>query len=229
MTEIAGDIASQQAMIDKRHERARKEIDDRMGNARSQARNWRMATFASLLLLTFAILGIIYLGSLPKAVPHIVEVDKLGHAVYAGPAGLSWRNYTPTDASKRYHLRRFVENTRSLSADPIVTRNSWTDAYKLLTQSGASVLSEFARENNPFARMKDERVEVGINSIIPISPDSWSIEWTETRWGTRGNQMGRESWKGIFNLTFHEPKTEQQLIDNPIGLFIDSFSWARDN
>lgn len=229
MNEVTEDVAAEQAMIDKRHERARKEIDDRMGNARSQARNWRMATFASLMMLMVAIVGMIYLGSLPKAVPHIVQVDKLGHAVYSGPAGQSWRNYTPTDANKRYHLRRFVEDTRSLSADPIVTRNSWTDAYKLLTQSAASVLSEFARENDPFQRMKDERVEVSINSIIPISPDSWSVEWTETRWGTRGNQLGKEAWKGIFNLSFQEPKTEQQLIDNPIGLYIDSFSWARVN
>ena len=40
--------------------------------------------------------GMIYLGAMPKAVPHIIEVDRLGAAVYLGPVGQSATTSRPT-------------------------------------------------------------------------------------------------------------------------------------
>ena len=62
----------------------------------------------------------IYLGALPKAVPHIIEVDRLGAASYRGPVGQT--DYVPTEAVITYHLRRFVEDTREISSDLAVLK-----------------------------------------------------------------------------------------------------------
>lgn len=226
--EIAADLDREDKEIDQ-YLKARMEWDDRYGNARTQAESWRYATFISLGLLGLSLLGMAYLGSLPKRAVHVVQVDKLGHANYVGRAGVAGNKYSQTDAAKRYHLKRFIEDVRSLPSDRIVVKQRWQDAYKLVSPSAANILSEYARNYVPTERMKKERVTLGPGPItlIPISKDSWSAEWEETYWGLRGQNNGTKKWKAIFNLVYQEPKTESELRDNPIGMYIDSFNWTK--
>jgi type IV secretion system protein VirB5 len=57
------------AEVDTRYHRARQEWDRRMGTALAQAYNWRLAALLALGLVFVALLGTIYLGAQPKAVP----------------------------------------------------------------------------------------------------------------------------------------------------------------
>lgn len=209
-----------------RYLKARMEWDDRYGNARRQALNWRYVTFLLLGLLLLTVLGLIYLGTLPKQAVHVVEIDKLGQVAYRGRAGMSAQHYQTTTASKKYHLKRFIEDVRSLPADKIVIKQQWEDAYALLTPVAANVLSDYARNHPPTERMETERVTLQSITLIPISADSWSAEWEETIWNKQGGNSGTQKWKGIFNLVYQTPTTETQLRLNPIGMYIDSFSWT---
>jgi len=66
---------SPKGALDTPYKRAKQEWDDRIGDAVIQARNWRLATFAVVLLIAMpSLIGLIYVGTLPKKVPHIVEV-----------------------------------------------------------------------------------------------------------------------------------------------------------
>ncbi len=224
--EITADLEAEKSLVDRYH-KARKEWDDRLGGARVQAANWRYATFFSLLLLAFAITGMVYLGTLPKEVLHIVEVDKLGRAQYVGRAGVSFDKYQHSDDSKRFHLERFIRDVRALSSDVVVIKQNWDDAYKLVTPSGANILSEYANRYVPTERVKEERVTVEDVSVIPISKDSWSVEWNEIYWSTTGVRKDSGIWKGVFNLVYQKPESEKQARLNPIGMYIDSFSWSQ--
>lgn len=62
------------------YQKARREWDARIGATVVQAANWRLVAFAQLGLLLVASVGMIVLGAQPKAVPHLVQVDKLGAA-----------------------------------------------------------------------------------------------------------------------------------------------------
>ena len=72
----------------------------------------------------------IILGAQPKAVPHLVLVDKLGAATYAGPVDrAALQDFKPPPASFAFHLRRFVSDTREISSDvAVLTRSSSTTA-----------------------------------------------------------------------------------------------------
>ena len=209
-----------------RYLKARMEWDDRYGSARTQALNWRYLSFLLMGLLMLTLLGVIYLGTLPKQAIHIVETDKLGQAAYRGRVGIDGEQYRIPEASKKYHLKRFIEDVRSLPADTVVVKQQWEDAYALLSPAAANVLSDYARKDPPTERMKEQRVTLGSITLIPISADSWSAEWQETTWNKRGGNKGIQKWKGIFNLIQQTPTTEAQLRLNPIGMYIDSFSWA---
>jgi type IV secretion system protein VirB5 len=208
------------------YRRARQEWDDRMGSALVHARNWRHATFAALAAVLVSIFGMIYLGRLPKAVPHIIEVDHLGAATYRGPVGQA--DYAPTDATIRYHLQRFVENTRSISSDATVLKKNWFDAYTAVTPKGANMLTAYvqAPEHDPFRRAKDGRVTLESVSTVRVSQDTWQLDWRETTWDNHGIPVGLPAlWRGMFKVSLQPPTTPEAMEKNPIGLYVDEFHW----
>jgi type IV secretory pathway TrbF-like protein len=214
--------------LDTPYKRARQEWDNRMGSAVIQAKNWRLATFASLTLVGFSIFGLAYLGAQPKTVPHIVEVDKLGAARYAGPAGQSGRDYKPSEASLRYHLRRFIDATRTLSSDPAVVKRNWLDAYTLLTSNAANQLNAYAESTQPIKRAQSgERMSIELVAMVQLSKDTWQADWREVAWDKNGNQVGTSVWRGNFRVVLKLPETDEQLAVNPIGLYIDEYHWSR--
>ena len=161
-----------QGEADTPYMRARQEWDARMGNALVHARNWRLATFAALGAVMLALAGMVYLGRLPKAVPHIIEVDQLGAATYRGPVGQSGADYVPSDATVKYHLQRFIEDTRSISSDAAILKHNWLDAYSLVTTKGGNILTAFVSspDHEPFHRAAaGERVSVEVLSAVRVS------------------------------------------------------------
>src|SRR5690242_17123648 len=100
------------------YQKASREWDSRMGATVVQAANWRPVAFAELGLLLVASIGMIILGPQPKAVPHLVQLDKLGAPTYVGPIDrTALQDFKPPPVSFEYHLRRFVADTREISSD----------------------------------------------------------------------------------------------------------------
>lgn len=210
--------------------RARQEWDARMGNAIVQARNWRRAAFASLGLVLAALAGLVYLGAQPKAVPHIIEVDRLGNATYRGPAGERSAAYAPPEPVLKYHLRRFVEDTRSISSDLAVLKHNWLEAYNLVTPRGANMLTTYVQQpgHAPFERAKEERVGVEVLGLVRVSEDTWQIDWRETTFDRYGVQLGAPAeWRGMFRVLMQRPKDQQAMERNPLGLYVDEFHWDK--
>lgn len=227
MQALANKKWTPEGQVETRYRKARKEWDDRMGGAVIQARNWRLATLLSLGLVLVSLAGTIYLGAQPKAVPHIVQVDKIGAPTYVGPIGQSAREYRPAEASIKYQLRRFIEQTRSISSDAAIVRKNWTDAYTVITASAANQLSAYAERNDPIKRAQDARVTVDVSSIVQVSKDTWQADWEEKTWDKAANQVGAGVWRGTFKVLVHVPESEDQIATNPIGLFIDEFHWSK--
>jgi type IV secretory pathway TrbF-like protein len=213
--------------VETRYRKARQEWDRRMGSAVVQARNWRLATLFSLGLVLVSLIGTIYLGAQPKAVPHIVQVDRIGAATYLGPIGQSARDYRPSDASLKYHLRRFITATRSISSDQAIMKRNWIEAYALITQNAANHLSTYAQQTDPFKRREQERITVDVSAIVQLSADSWQADWIEKTWDKAGNEADGGIWRGTFRVVVRTPENEDQLASNPIGLFIDEFHWSK--
>jgi type IV secretion system protein VirB5 len=208
--------------------RARQEWDARMGSALVHARNWRLATFVSLGATTFAIGGLIHLGRLPKAVPHIIEVDRLGAAMYRGPVGET--RYVPSDAVITYHLRRFIADTREISSDTAVIQRNWLEAYTLVTPRGGNMLSAFVQspDHDPFRRAQDERVTVEFLSAVRVSGDTWQVDWRESNWDKGGTPSGSPVvWRAMLRTVLETPKSAEAMSQNPIGLYIDEMHWDK--
>jgi len=218
-----------QGDADTPYRRARDEWDARMGSAVVAARNWRLATFSCVGTLLLATGGLIYLGGKPKAVPHIIQIDSIGAATYGGPAGHTAESFTPSELTLKYHLRRFIEDTRSISSDTAVLRKNWVEAYNLVTPRGGSMLTAYVQkpENDPFKRAANERVTTEVVAMVRVSDGTWQIDWREVSWDKSGAQTSSAVWRGMFRTQLSIPKTEDAMVRNPIGLYVDEFHWDR--
>lgn len=215
-------------LVETPHVRARREWDVRLGTAVVQARSWRVNSMMLSSLLGVSLLANVYLGIQPKAVPHIIEVDALGEATYRGPVGEAAASFTPNEALIRHQLRRFIELTRTVSSDNVLLRKNWMDAYKMLTLTGSTLMTEWVGANDPFKRAQKETTAIEILSAVPLSAESWQIDWKETVWDKSGQTLGRPIiWRAMLKILLETPRTRQRMVDNPLGLFVDEFHWDR--
>src|ERR1700731_3166851 len=123
------------------YQKAAQVWDDRIGSARVQARNWRLVAFGNLILAAGLAIGLIWQAARGTVTPWVVQVDKLGQAQAVAPATADYR---PTDPQIAWHLARFIENVRSLPADPVIVRQNWLAAYDFVTEKGAVEPHDYA-------------------------------------------------------------------------------------
>ena len=206
------------------YQRAAQVWDDRIGSARVQARNWRLAFFGTLALSGGLAGGMIWQAARGTIVPWVVQVDKLGEAQSAAPADYG---YQPTDPQIAFHLARFIEDVRSIAADPIVVRQNWLRAYDFTTDKGALSLNDYAQANDPFARIGKVQVAVDVSSVIRASPDSFRVAWTERRYQD-GALTSTERWSAILTIVIQTPHTPDALRRNPLGVFVNALNWSRE-
>ena len=206
------------------YQRAAQVWDDRIGSARVQARNWRLAFFGSLLISSGLAGGLVWQASRGTITPWVVEVDKLGEARAVAPADADYR---PTDPQIAFHLARFIEHVRSIPADPVVLRADWLSAYDFASATGAQALNDYARTNDPFAEVGKFQVAVDVSSVIRASKDSFRIAWTERRYQD-GSLIERSRWSAIVTLTLQPPRTPDAITKNPLGLFVTAINWSKE-
>lgn len=209
------------------YQKAAREWDDRIGSARVQARSWRYIAFFLILFIAVpAIGGLVYVSGQPKQV-HIIEVATDGSAAYRGVGGNAYDSYSPSKASVKYHLSQFLNNTRMITSDQAVLKQNWLDAYNFVTQNVRNTLNDHVDKNNPFMRAATERVGVSITAMVPVSADTWQIDWTESKWDDKGLSLGDEHWRGMFKVVMKQSTDEARLAVNPIGLYIDELHWSK--
>jgi type IV secretion system protein TrbF len=206
------------------YQRAAQVWDDRIGSARVQARNWRYMAFGSLFLSAGFAAALVWETAHGTVVPWVVQIDRLGQANAVAPAVA---DYNPTDPQIAFYLARFIEQVRSVSVDPIIVRQDWLRAYDFTTSSGALALNEYARANDPFAKVGKQQISVDVSSVIRASPNSFRVAWTERRYQD-GALAETARWTAILTVIIQTPTNADRLRANPLGIYINAINWSRE-
>jgi type IV secretion system protein VirB5 len=206
------------------YQRAAQVWDERIGSARVQARNWRYMAFGSLILAAGFAGALVWQSARGTVVPWIVQVDALGEAQTVAPASA---DYEPTDPQIAFHLGRFIEQVRSIAADPIIVRQNWLRAYEFTTDRGAAALNDFARANDPFTRVGRQQIAVEVSSVIRATPGSFRVAWTERHY-ENGQLSTTERWTAILTVVIQTPRSAERLRANPLGIYVNAISWSRE-
>jgi type IV secretion system protein TrbF len=206
------------------YQKAAQVWDERIGSARVQARNWRLMAFGCLGLVGGLALQLAVLSTTSRVTPYVVEVERSGAIRAVAPAVES---YEPSDAQIAAELARFIEHVRGVSIDPVVVKQNWLKAYDYATDRAAQTLNDYARENDPFAKIGQRSVSVEITSVVRASPTSFQLRWREKAF-ENGSLAGTQSFTGVLTIVSKPPRDAATLRANPLGIYVNAINWSRE-
>jgi type IV secretion system protein TrbF len=206
------------------YQKAAQVWDERLGSARVQARNWRLLAFGCLGLVGGLSLQLAVLSTTSHVTPYVVEVER-GGAIRAVAPAVEF--YEPSDAQIAAELARFIEHVRGVSIDPVVVKQSWLKAYDYATDRAAQTLNDYARENDPFAKIGQRSVSVEITSMVRASPTSFQLRWREKAF-ENGAVAGTQNFTGVLTIVSKPPRDAATLRANPLGIYVNAINWSRE-
>lgn len=210
--------------------RGAKEWDDRIGSARVQAKNWRVAFFGSSLLSLLLISGNLYQLTQQKLVPLVITLNKeSGRPDVMGR--LDNTHYKPELQEIKFFINQFIQKVRSVPDDPVLIKKNWLDAYAFLRRGAATALNELTNtdEDSPLKKIGQQTVTFKIISVVQVTgTESYQARWREKIFDRNGALLDDYTMTGVFTVEFETPSDEKTLYVNPLGIFIKSFQWNRE-
>jgi type IV secretion system protein VirB5 len=205
---------------------ARDEWNERYRDLILAARNWRLLAVTSSMVALVAVLGLIVIGAKPKVIPYIVAVDNLGKVVSQGTAVQA---SVADDRLKRAALWSWVQDWRMVSSDAAVEKNAIERVYAEMGNGtpAAIRISDAYRDGSPLKLAQTETVSVNVRALYASSKDSYEVEWTETTFDLKGEQMGTQNYKGVITISIHPPEDEGLARVNPLGIYVTNVSWSK--
>lgn len=167
-------------------------------------------------------------------VPYVVALDRLGTPLAVGAA--QWAGNVPQEALQSA-LAAWVADARLVTPDSFLQRKAVYNVYAYIGPNDPALqrINEFYGRGgegaDPFGRAARESVEIEINTALPLTADTWQVDWTET---VRDRQAGRAAISNRMRATLQvyvtshgRNTTEEQMRRNPFGIYIKDFSWAK--
>lgn len=204
---------------------ARQEWSERYGSYARSAAAWQVVGIASI---TMAVIGFgygLYQSSQVKLVPYIVEVDQLGTAVSGGfPQQIEYADPRVVRAT----LGTFIANFRSVTPDTVVQKQYIDRTYALLRTGDPATekVNAWFRTNSPFDRARTMTVAIEVTNIVPLSTQSFQVDWTEYERDRQGKELAVRRFRGVATVTLTPPQDEGIIRMNPIGLYLKDFDWT---
>ncbi len=197
--------------------------DHRLGGAYAQMRQWRCIAFILLGLCALLAMALTVIAHTAKTAVYVAEVKSSGQIVNIAPLN---RPYNPEQAQVEYFLSQFVQLIRGLPLDPVVAKQNWLKAYAFLSPRGSAMLTTLMRNDNPLNLLGKQTTLVTITSVNPLSANTYDIDWTEQTVGINGQILSQKAYTGVFTVSIDAPKTESQVLINPLGIYIDNLHWT---
>jgi len=205
---------------------ARREWDERYGGLIKRAQQWRAAAILALLVALAEAIFIIAVATRPRIAPFVVAVDSLGRVAAAGAAD---RNSPIDERMKQAAVTQWVQDMRGVTSDGLAERAAIDHVYAMIGNQSAAqtIVTDYFRANQPFERGSRETVQVEVNAILPNSPHSYEVDWTETQRTLDGKPISSDKWRGIFTVAINPSTDEAVLRANPFGIYVMDISWSK--
>lgn len=212
---------------------ARRTWNEHVGAVVSSRQSWQVVGILSLLIALAAVGGLIHIGSQSKFVPYVIEVDKLGQAVAVAPAQ---RAAAADQRVVHASVASFISDARLVTPDVALQRKAVFRLYSMLSANDPATAKtnewlNGSQDSSPFKRAAKETVSTEILSVLPQTPDTWQVDWMETardRQGVVKDQPFRmRALVTVYTVATTSNTTEEQVRNNPLGIYVRDFSWSK--
>lgn len=212
---------------------ARRTWNDHMGSVSASRNMWQIMAILSFMIVLAAVGGVIYIGSQSKFIPYVVQVDKLGEAVAVSRADIA----SPADPRVIHaSVATFITDLRMVTPDIALQRRAIFRAYAMLSPNDpattkTNVWLNGTEDSSPFKRAATETVSIEIISVIPQTPETWQVDWNETTYDRQGHiavtPFKMRALLTIYSVGSTANTTEEQIRNNPLGIYINDYSWSK--
>ena len=207
------------------YQRAGQVWDDRIGSARVQAKNWRLAFFAALALSGGLAGGLVWQSARGTITPWVVQVDQ------ARPGRRPSRRPSPTigrpirrspgtwpASSRRCAASRPIRSCCArIGSTPTITSPTRARSHSTITRGPTT----------PSPRSAKTQVSIEIASVIRASDDSFRVEWVERRY-VDDALASTERWSAILTVVVQTPTDADRLKKNPLGVYVHALNWSKE-
>ncbi|MDR2744443.1 MAG: type IV secretion system protein [Desulfovibrio sp.] len=205
---------------------AKQEWLEQFGSVAKNAAHWRMFALLLVVLLLLSVSGNIYQGLQNKIVPYIVAVDKV-----AGKAAAISRADVAGETPRRLiqaNIAEVIHNWRTVTPDLELQQGLVNKLSAYLAGSARGAVKSWLEENNPFTRAEKSIVSVEIKGLpLPVSAESWRVEWTETVRNHAGITQSSTAFEATVSVAITPPVSDAQIIANPGGVFVTGISFSK--
>lgn len=159
-----------------------------------------------------------------QIVPCLITMNDFGQTQYVGKVSRkNYQNFNIPEVAVTYQIKDFINLYRSLSSDKEVVKKNIEKAYHLLTAVSASKYSTFLREDNPYKDLGDYTKEVRFETDpLKISKDTYQVDFKITKRTITGIITKETRQRAVISVKTLEP-TEEDIKDNPLGIYITDF------
>lgn len=192
----------------------------------AHARNWRRQAFLGWIIALLAVAGMIYIGSMSKFVPYVVEVNQLGRTV-AVRALVG--NEATTDAKRMVYREMFdlIENLRTVTTDRTANDDRIDKGFSRLNGAAYAYVRAELKKAPPNDVGATKTVQVQVKTALKLTEKSWQIEWEELSFNLAGESIGVERWKATVQYDLHPSGDEPDIRRNPIGFAVSEMNWMK--
>lgn len=204
----------------------RREWLERYGSYIQRARQWRFMALAALLLAGISVTGNVLQATQSKMVPYIIEVDKIGKAAVATRADEA---ASPPMRLIQAEIAACIADWRTVTADAELQKKMIRRLSYFFAGSATGILKGWYERNNPYEIAQSGKlVHVEVRSLpLPVSRDSYRVEWTETTRSHTGVALDTQRYEATLTVQIVPPETEEVLLNNPAGLYITNITASR--
>jgi type IV secretion system protein VirB5 len=207
--------------------RAKGEWDARTGALLAQKANWQRATVALTLAVLVLSVTVILLAGRVTVKAYVVEVAETGQIRSVGILPQEWQGQHT--APVEFVVRQWLGWVRTISTDPVVFAQHWTQTREFMTHKGWALLTEHVRQQHD-RMQRGETVQIRFGTMLPVAGHarSFEVEWEERSFNQQGYLMQAAQMKGILKIALYPPQEVKSLQDmhNPLGIFIEEVQWA---
>lgn len=169
------------------------------------------------------------MAPLKTTVPYIVKVNTDGGVSVEEAAA---RKYVPQRPEIEYALSKWVRNM--LTIDPYLTsnpqRNNVSEAYSMTRDKATEEFLAWFKDSKPIeAITKDPTMTrvVNIRNLLHIQ-DGAVIARISTETRSMNSKPVTENQMVTIHYSILPPKTQKEILENPLGLVITHFEISKD-
>lgn len=193
-----------------------------------QRLNWIIKIRTVVMLFEFIVIIILaglsaYLFSLPKKVPWVVELTSDGEATYKADVVTALSEWTPSDATQRFFISKYIQELRGISTDNNVNKQNVQSVYSRSLNDASTYVDQYYRDNNPITRSKNEYIVIPTDemAVVKYSANQWKVTWRETSYRVGDKEIFADyQCEAVLTVSFYLPDTERRRRENPIGMYI---------